>query len=174
MALDAWTDQGVEPPPSVYPSVEDGSLVTVAEAAEAFPAIPGVTHPSVVNELAWLDYGPAFGPAGGYVTEMPPIRRGQYQVLVPTPDAEGIDTVGIRTVDIRAPVGTNAGWNLRAPGPRGKDLCGLSGAFFPFAETEAERVANGDPRPSLEPRRATSSADRQTRLPTPIRSVRAA
>ena len=65
MALDAWTDQGVEPPPSVYPSVEDGSLVTVAEAAEAFPAIPGVTHPSVVNELAWLDYGPAFGPAGG-------------------------------------------------------------------------------------------------------------
>ena len=152
VALDAWADEGVDPPSSVYPSAQDGSLVTVAEAAAAFPAIPGVTHPSVVNELAWLDYGPAFGPAGGYVTEMPPIRRGQYQVLVPTPDAEGIDTVGIRTVDIRAPVGTNAGWNLRAPGPRGKDLCGLSGAFFPFAETEAERVANGDPRPSLEER----------------------
>ena len=32
------------------------------------------------------------------------------------------------------------------------DLCGLSGAFFPFARTKAERPASGDPRLSLEER----------------------
>ena len=35
---------------------------------------------------------------------------------------------------------------------RGDDLCGLTGAFFPFARTRAEREASGDPRPSLEER----------------------
>ena len=52
---------------------------------------------------------------------------------MPKPDADGLDIGGIRTVDIAAPVGTNTGWNLMAAGPRGTDLCGLSGAFFPFA-----------------------------------------
>ena len=152
VALDAWADGGVEPPPSVYPEVRDGTLVTVAEAAAAFPAIPGVTFPRVVNELDLLDFGPGFGSTGGHVTELPPLRRGRYQVLVPKPDADGIDEVGIRTVDVAAPVGTNIGWNLRAPGPRGMDLCGLSGAFIRFAETRAERVASGDPRQSLQER----------------------
>ena len=152
VALDAWADGGVAPPPSVYPEVGNGTLVRVAEAAAAFPAIPGVTFPRVVNELDLLDFGPAFGSTGGHVTELPPLRRGRYQVLVPKPDADGIDAVGIRTVDVAAPVGTNIGWNLRAPGPRGMDLCGLSGAFIPFAETRADRVANGDPRRSLQER----------------------
>ena len=86
------------------------------------------------------------------MTELPPLRRGRYQVLVPKADADGIDLVGIRTVDVAAPVGTNVGWNLRAPGPRAMDLCGLSGAFIRFAETRAERVASGDPRQSLQER----------------------
>ena len=136
----------------MYPSVRDGSLVSVAEAAAAFPSIPGVTHPAVVNELEWLDFGPAFGPAGGHITELPPIPRGSYPVLVPKPDADGVDAIGIRTVDVAVPVGTNTGWNLRAAGARGKDLCGLSGSFFPFADTQAERMASGDPRRSLEER----------------------
>ena len=59
---------------------------------------------------------------------------------------------GIRTIDIAVPVGTSTGWNLYAPGPRGRDLCGLTGSFFPFARTRAERMTNGDPRRSLEER----------------------
>jgi hypothetical protein len=73
-------------------------------------------------------------------------------VLVPTPDRDGHDLAGIRTVDIAVPVGTNTGWNLRAAGARGKDLCGLNGSFFPFLGTKAERLASGDPRSSLEER----------------------
>jgi hypothetical protein len=30
--------------------------------------------------------------------------------------------------------------------------CGLNGAYIPFAKTKAERIAFGDPRPSLEER----------------------
>ena len=152
VALDEWADGGVEPPRTVYPDVRNGTLVRVAEAGAVFPAIPGVTFPTVVNELDLLDFGPAFGSTGGYVTELPPLRRGRYQVLVPKTEADGIDEVGIRTVDVAVPVGTNTGWNLRAPGPRGMDLCGLSGAFFPFAETRADRMASGDPRRSLQER----------------------
>jgi hypothetical protein len=151
-ALDEWADRGVAPPPSRYPGVADGTLVTLAEAAKAFPAIPGVRFPQVLNELVRFDHGSKFGPTGGILTRLPPARGPAYQVLVPKTDADGLDLGGIRTVDVAAPVGTNTGWNLRAAGPRGDDLCGLSGAFFPFARTRAERLASKDQRPSLEER----------------------
>ncbi len=152
VALDAWADRGVEPPRSSYPDVRRGTLATVDEAARTFPAIPGVTFPTRVNGLDALGFGPTFGSQGGRQTLLPPTRGGSYQVLVPTTDRDGHDVAGIRTVDIAAPVGTNTGWNLHAAGPRGRDLCSLTGSFFPFARTRAERLANGDPRLSLEER----------------------
>jgi hypothetical protein len=71
---------------------------------------------------------------------------------VPRPDEDGIDVAGIHTIETRAPLGTNMGWNVRAAGQRSPNLCGLSGSFVPFATTKAERLANGDPRKSLEER----------------------
>ena len=44
------------------------------------------------------------------------------------------------------------GWNVRAPGFRAPNLCGLSGSFIPFATTKTERLAKGDPRQSLQER----------------------
>ena len=152
VALDEWADRGIEPPPSNYPDVRRGTLATVDEAARTFPAIPGVSFPTTVNGLDALGYGPTFGSGGGRQTVLPPARGGSYQVLVPTTDRDGHDIAGIRTVDVAAPVGTNTGWNLYAAGPRGRDLCSLTGAFFPFARTRAERMASGDPRLSLEER----------------------
>ena len=152
VALDAWVDGDVDPPQSDYPDIRDGTLATVADAATAFPTIPGVTFPTVVNELSALYYGPTFGSAGGRHTVLPPARGPRYLALVPTPDRDGHDLAGIRTIDIAVPVGTNTGWNLRAPGPRGRDLCGLNGSFIPFAKTQADRLATGDPRLSLEER----------------------
>jgi len=55
-------------------------------------------------------------------------------------------------MEIRVPLGTNMGWNVRAPGFRAPNLCGLSGSYIPFAATKAERRASGDPRKSLEER----------------------
>ena len=152
VALDDWADRGIEPPASSYPDVRRGTLATVDEVARTFPAIPGVAFPTRVNGLDSLGFGPTFGSGGGRQTVLPPTRGGSYQVLVPTTDRDGHDVAGIHTVDIAAPVGTNTGWNLHAPGPRGRDLCSLTGSFFPFARTRAERMANGDPRLSLEER----------------------
>jgi hypothetical protein len=152
VALDEWADRGIAPPPSRYADVRDGTLVSVEEAGRAFPKIPGVKFPTVANGLWVMDHGPRFGATGGWLTKLPPTRGASYRVLVPKPNSDGIDIGGIRTLDIAAPVGTNTGWNLIAAGPRGTDLCGLSGSFFPFAKTAADRLASGDPRSSLEER----------------------
>ena len=152
VALDEWADHGTEPPESRYPDTRHGTLGTVEEVSRTFPEIPGVVFPTVVNGLDVLNFGPTFGPQGGRQSVLPPTHGSRYQVLVPSIDTDGHDVAGIRTVDIAVPVGTNTGWNLYAAGPRGRDLCGLTGSFFPYAKTRAERIASGDPRRSLEER----------------------
>ena len=152
MALDAWADQGVEPPKSRVPSIRQGTLVTLEEAREAFPRIPGVNFPTVMNELELVDFGPDFNSEGGKLTVLPPLLGPSYKVFVPKPDEDGQDIAGIRPMEIRVPLGTHTGWNVRAPGFRTPNLCSLSGSFIPFANTKAERLATGDPRRSLEER----------------------
>ena len=63
----------------------------------------------------------------------------------------GVD--GIRLPDITVPVATYTGWNRTKIGFGGDyRLCTASGSFIPFAKTKAQRLASGDPRPSLEER----------------------
>lgn len=152
VALDEWADKGIEPPPSNYPRLEDKTLVPLAEARAAFPAIPGVKFPAVINELALPDFGTAFTPTGGRIVKSPPTLGATYQLFVPRPDADGLDVAGIRPMEAAVPLATITGWALRAPGRREGSLCGLSGQFIPFAPTRAARQQNGDPRPSLEER----------------------
>jgi hypothetical protein len=152
VALDEWADEGVAPPPNRYPTIADGSLVTRQQAEAAFPRIPGARFPQALNEAFAFDYGGQFSAKGGRVAAAPPKKGTKYEMRVPKPDEDGLDLGGVRTLDVAAPVGTNTGWNLWASGPRGNDLCGLNGAFFPFARTAAERAKSGDPRRSLEER----------------------
>jgi hypothetical protein len=76
----------------------------------------------------------------------------RYPLYVPKANSDGLDAAGIRSIEVRAPTATITGWNVRADGRRPADLCGLSGAFVPFAKTKAERQAANDPRPSFEER----------------------
>ena len=152
MALDAWADRGVKPPNSAVPDVRNGTLVSLAEARKAFPAIPGVEFPPVLNELQLSNFGPGFDSKGGRRSLLPPRQGASYRVLVPKTDQDGLDIAGIRPIEIRAPLGTNTPWNMRAPEFRSGSLCDLSGSYIPFARTEAERLAEGDPRSSLEER----------------------
>jgi len=152
MALDDWADLGIPPPPSQVPDVRNGTLVTLDQARAAFPNIPGVQFPPFLNELELLNFGPDFVSEGGWILAVPPQRGPRYTVLVPLPDQDGLDMAGIRPVETRAPLGTNTGWNVRALGFRSPHLCGLSGSYIPFTNTQAERLASGDPRPSLEER----------------------
>jgi len=152
VALDAWADQGIEPPRSHVPDVRKGTLVTLDEVRRDFPAIPGVLFAPSLNELEVLNFGPEFTATGGRLTLLPPALGASYEVLVPKVDKDGLDLAGIRQMEIRVPLGTNMGWNTRAPGNRAPNLCGLTGSFIPFANSKAERLASGDPRKSLEER----------------------
>ena len=149
--MDRWADQGITPPKSNYPGIQPKTLVSLDGYRAAFPAIPGVEPPSVMNELNVLNFGPLFNSEGGLQTLLPPVLGPRYPVLVPAPDEDGTGRAGIQTIFTRAPLGTNVGWNVRA-GFRAPDLCSLSGSFVPFAQTKAERLASGDSRKSLEER----------------------
>lgn len=151
LAMDAWADRGIAPPKSNYPRIENKTFISLNEYRAAFPAIPGVEAPSVMNELNVLNFGPGFNAEGGVQTLLPPALGPRYMVFVPKPDKDGIDVAGLRSMEVRAPFGTNVGWNVQA-GPLAPDLCGLDGSFFPFPVTKAERLAKGDPRESLEER----------------------
>jgi hypothetical protein len=150
-AMDEWADKGLAPPASNYPRVEEGKLLTVDQARAAFPKIPGVQFPKSANTLNVLDFGPEFSSHGGRPSPNPAKGAG-YMVLVPSADADGLSTSGIRPIEVRVPLGTNMGWNIRNDATRGPHLCGLSGSYIPFAKTRAERMAKGDPRLSLEER----------------------
>jgi len=51
---------------------------------------------------------------------------------------------------VAAPVATLTGWNTRRAEFTAGDLCDLTGMTVPLRTTAAERLAAGDPRPSLE------------------------
>jgi hypothetical protein len=152
VAMDQWADQGIEPPPSNYPRLEHGTLVPVRAYDIIFPPIPGVPRPRMLNELALLNFGPLFGRLGGVLTLQPPEFGAPYRQFVPRPDQDGLDIAGVRPLQIRVPLGTNTGWNVRNSAFRAPNLCSLTGTHVRFAQTREERLANGDPRLSLKER----------------------
>jgi len=85
----------------------------------------------------------------------PPVIRQVLPSVVPAVDGDGNETSGVASVLHQAPLGTYTGWNVFAEGFYKGRNCGLVGGFVPFAKTKAERLAAGDPRPSLEERYGT-------------------
>jgi hypothetical protein len=72
--------------------------------------------------------------------------------MVPGVDKDGNEIAGIRSINIRVPVGTFTGWALRREGFGKGDLSSLNGMFIPFKKTKKDRKAVMDPRLSLEER----------------------
>jgi hypothetical protein len=158
VAFERWVRDGVEPPPSTYPRISDGTLVTVATHREAFPRIPGFRMPDGNLRPPRLDLGARFE-RERIADNVPPTMSQPYEALVPRPDADGLDQGGIALPELRVPLGTRTGFNTRNevtgfPGATGR----WDGAFVPFPRTEAERQAAGDPRPSITARYADRNA----------------
>jgi hypothetical protein len=80
-----------------------------------------------------------------------------YPTFVPKTDADGNDIAGVRLPDVTVPLATYTGWSLRA-GAQAGDGCEGTGQMIGFAKTKAERMASGDPRPSIEERYASADA----------------
>jgi Alpha/beta hydrolase domain/PEGA domain len=152
--LDAWLSDGIEPPPSRYPRIDRGELITASDHAGRFPAIPGMRHPGRNLQPPRVDYGADFWTDGVFTT-VPPDTGPGYSTLVPAFDADGNGVGGIRLPELTAPLGTYQGWNPRSEVAGAPDyLTRFDGSFWAFAATEAERGSAGDPRPSVESRYA--------------------
>ncbi len=154
LAFDRWVRDGVEPPPSTYPRIADGTLVTIAAHALAFPRIPDFRLPEGNLRPPRLDLGSRFE-TERIADEIPPITGKPFETLVPKPNADGLDQGGIALPEVLVPLGTRTGFNTR------NDAAGFpwatgrwDGSFVPFPRTDAERQASGDPRPSLQGRYA--------------------
>ena len=164
VAFTDWVKDRKEPPRSEFPRLRDKTLVDPSKVK--FPRIPannygGINRPAtkftgLVNPLQVLDWGPGFNnpDESGITTIEPPlVGPDNYTILVPQVDKDGNDIGGVRSVQLQAPTATYTGWNLGRAGTVQEDfLCTLSGSYIPFATTEAERKATGDPRLSLEER----------------------
>jgi hypothetical protein len=150
--LDAWVKDGTPPPPSVYPRIDQGTLVYWSQKSTGFPSLPGVRYPEVIQRPAALDFGPDFL-TKGIITLEPPKVGGHYFVLVARSGPDGNDLGSLLPAEVAVPLATYTGWNLRRRdvGAEGH-LANLLGSYLPFAKTRAEREKIGDPRLSIEER----------------------
>jgi hypothetical protein len=147
VGMQSWIDSGKEPPPSQYPKIEAGQLVAIH--ALRFPKIPGLALPVRIHHAYRVDYGPRFR-TDGIISIEPPKVGAAFPVLVPQVDADGNETSGILMPEVRVPLGTYTGWNLRDPSiGASEELFSMAGSWIPFARTRAEREKRGDPRPSI-------------------------
>jgi Alpha/beta hydrolase domain len=150
--LDRWVRDGSEPPPSRVPSISDKTATPREALAGTFEAIPGAHFPNHLPRKRRLDFGSEMD-AG--IMHYPPNEGDDYGVVVSTVDEDGNEVGGLRPIDLRVPLATYTGWNVRHAdsGQPGEYVSsGLPGSTLPFAPTQAEQSQNRDPRPSLEER----------------------
>ena len=157
VALDEWV-HGEEPPRSRVPRLENGTFARpLPQAGMGFPNIPGVTYTGLKTTRYLFDYGAGYYTTG-IATVNPPLVAAPmqdnpangpiYPSYIPKTDRDGNDIAGVRLADVTVPLATYTGWALRS-GPQADDGCESSGQYIPFAKTQADRLATGDPRPSV-------------------------
>jgi hypothetical protein len=152
-ALIAWVATGKTPPPSQYPTVAAGTAVAANRATTGFPDLSDVMVPSggkpvalhiadmgALNQLFVTNYGRA-----------EPVAQldKRYTVLVPKVDANGNAVAGVLVPDVKVPVATFTGWNLRGDGHAVGESCWLNGAAIPLAVDTAAQSGGHDSRATL-------------------------
>jgi hypothetical protein len=155
-----WVMHGTPPPPSRYPTLANGFLVDPTKEATGFPTIPGVpagAPTGLINRTLDYDWGTGFNylEGSGVVSNVPPPIKQVIRMKAPRVDADGNELGGVPVVLREAPLGTYLGWNIVAAGFHKGRLCNYAAGMIPFAATRAERMANNDPRLSLEERYKT-------------------
>jgi hypothetical protein len=156
-----WVMRGVEPPPSRWPRLADGTLVAANKTAMGFPALPGLRptlpEPDFIMPVIDYDWGAQFNPVdgSGVAGNAPPPIRQVLPMYAPKVDADGNELGGVPVVLLDAPLGSYLGWNITADGARpfhAGQICNYVGGMVPFARTAQERRATNDTRLSLQER----------------------
>jgi hypothetical protein len=140
VAMNKWVTDGTAPPASQVPRIDKDQLV--AASALRFPRIPSVNVVKTAYAPRRLDLG-----------QEPPKVGEAFPALVPQVDVDGNETSGIRLPELRYPLATYMGWNLRNPSVGAPtEQYPLIGSMVAFPRTRAEREKSGDPRLSIEER----------------------
>lgn len=144
--LAAWCIDGVEPPPSAVPRVDDRTAVTRAAALERFAErFPAAARPAVSRLPATrrLYFGPD---AERGVGRWPLVAGDPYPALVSAVDEGGNEVAGIRLPEVAVPVAAATGWNPRVPVEGLPDvLYEFVGSELPYAAVEvAARYASAE------------------------------
>ena len=171
--MDEWINGGT-PPASKVPSIDQGTAEFVPTNNAAinvlgigmvpmrgasglgFPNMPAglITVSDIVATVhPHFNFGPRY--AQGILDIVPGIPTGNYyKISVSKVDNTGNEIGGLRLPEVVAPIGSNFGWTLRAPGNGGKlegtDGSDGSGAFIPLAPFKDDADEIGDGRKSLE------------------------
>jgi hypothetical protein len=147
--LDRWVSEGVEPPPSAFPHLADGTAISREAALQAFAALPGMAllDPAAMPTLRRLDLGPDTDRG---IARLPATTGEAYPSYVSALDADCNEVAGIRVPDISVPVGTHTGWVPRHPATGGAgQFLDMMGTTLPFPKTASERQERNDPRLSI-------------------------
>ncbi len=151
--VERWVIDGVEPPASMHPRLDNDTAVPAPVLEPTFVSIPGVNFVAVLKHVHRADFGPE---AHNGLVRPAPESKDLYPNFVPAVDADGNEVAGIRLPDLAVPLATYTGWNLRHPdsGAPGQIMPQI-GSTIPFPATREDREASGDPRPSIEERYAS-------------------
>ena len=131
MNLDRWVTEGVEPPASRHPRVDDGTAVPPDALAKAFARIPGAQYPAPPRPPAPARLRRRSGAARD---DADPAARGPaFGSLVSAVDDDGNEVAGITLPEVRVPVAAHTGWTLRHPDIGGAEqLLVFAGAHHPL------------------------------------------
>jgi hypothetical protein len=140
----AWVKDDLEPPPSAYPRISDGTAVTRPELLGSLAEIAGLALPTSagLNRIRPLDLGSATEAGVAWLPSNPAGKP--YESIVSSVNEDGNEIAGIAMPDISVPVGTHTGFNPRHPRSGGVgQLVEYVGSTQFFRADEIERRYGG-------------------------------
>jgi hypothetical protein len=132
--LERWTTAGVEPPPSAFPRLADGTAIGRERALDQLGEFPTAALPAVATLPTLHRLDPDSAAGGG--DAWPPATGAAYRSFVSALDADGNEVAGLRLPDLTVPLATHTGWNPRHPETGGAgQIVDMQGSTLPFPRT---------------------------------------
>jgi hypothetical protein len=109
-ALDGWVRRGIEPPPSRYPKIADGTLVEAGTLTDS----PRFAYQPFRTATELCSSAPRHTVRTLCRTTEPPRVMGTYTALVSAVDDDGNELGGVRMPFLAVPVARFSSWNMRS------------------------------------------------------------